>query len=478
MGEPVSQFLTRLLDSLPDTFILVLDQERRIIYANTSFMEQFGLEPQDLMGHHCIHLANAAGGPEAGEWFCPAEQDPAYRGRKLITREIQGKKFVFEVKCYPLKDEVENLLRVVVYQDVTHNRRLEQELRKTYELERKLIDASIDGIVANDLGGNVLIFNQGAARILGYTPEEVIGKLNVSNLYPPGQAHLIKEKIYEAAHGGLGILENYETMALHKNGDLVPVWLAARILSEDGRDVGIVGYFRDLRERKRLEEELLRHERLASLGRMVAHITHEIKNPLTVIGGFAHQLERLASMPREAGHKLRLIHEEVNRLEKFLSDLSSFTRSAPTQKTPGDVAALIREVGDMMQDSFKEKGVVFRVQAEEIPLFPFDAGQIRQVLVNIFKNALEAMPQGGELAVTAQVKENLAELTIRDTGQGIAPDHLQQLFTPFFSTKEKGTGLGLVICRRIIEQHRGDIRIDSQPERGATCTIRLPLNPG
>ena len=478
MGEPVSQFLTLLLDSLPDTFILVLDQERRIIYANTSFMEQFGIGPQDLMGHHCIDLANEVGAPEAAELFCPAEQDPAYRGRSSVTREIRGEKATFEVTCYPLEDEVQGRVRVVVYRDVTHNRRLEQELRKTYELERKLIDASIDGIVANDLGGNVLIFNQGAAMILGYTPEEVIGKLNVSNLYPPGQAHLIKEKIYEAAHGGPGILENYETLALHKNGDLVPVWLAARILTEDGREVGIVGYFRDLRERKRLEEELLRHERLASLGKMVAHISHEIKNPLTVIGGFAHQLERLASMPREAGHKLRLIHEEVNRLEKFLSDLSNFTRSAPTQKTPGDMAALIREVGDLMQDSFKEKGVILRVQAEEIPLFPFDAGQIRQVLVNIFKNALEAMPQGGELVVTAQVKENLVELTIRDTGQGIAPDHLQQLFTPFFSTKEKGTGLGLVICRGIIEQHQGDIKIDSPPAGGTTCTIRLPLTPG
>jgi PAS domain S-box-containing protein len=366
---------------------------------------------------------------------------------------------------------------VGVFTDVTQRFSLEQELRQSYELERHLIQASMDGIIANDLEGNILIFNEGASRILGYTPEEAIGKINVAQLYPPSQAHAVKELIYDPAYGGVGILENYETQVVHQNGALVPIWLSARPLTDDGEVRGIVGYFRDLRERKRLEEDLLRSERLATLGKMVAHITHEIKSPLLVIGGFARQLERQADLSPKVQHRLELIRQEVQRLEKFLSDLGSFTRIAPTQKVPGNLPALIQEVAEMMADNFKEKGVTFQVQAPgDVPIIPFDPGQIRQVLINLFKNTLEAMPAGGLLTVGLKITGEFLELTVTDTGQGIAPENLQLLFTPFFSTKEGGSGLGLVICRGIIEQHRGEISFESKVGLGTTCRLRLPLS--
>jgi signal transduction histidine kinase len=259
----------------------------------------------------------------------------------------------------------------------------------------------------------------------------------------------------------------------------VPIWLSARLLHEDSRQIGIVGYFWDLRERKRLEAELLRSERLATLGKMVAHISHEIKNPLVTIGGFAGQLSRLAGVPEDARRKLNLIHQEVQRLEKFLSDMSTYTRGAPPQKTPGDLPALIREVAELMGESFAERSVVFHLHTgEEVPAFPFDAGQIRQVLINLFKNALEAMPQGGELTVDAAAGDDYLVLTVTDTGSGIPPEQMPHLYTPFFSTKQGGTGLGLTIVRGLITQHQGDIRIDSDVHRGTTCTIRLPLAAG
>ncbi|OGP70147.1 MAG: hypothetical protein A2Y80_05355 [Deltaproteobacteria bacterium RBG_13_58_19] len=355
---------------------------------------------------------------------------------------------------------------------------LTAEVERGHLLQDRLIQTCMDGIVANDMAGTILIFNENAARILGYTPEEVVGKLNVSQLYPPGLAHEIKLLIYDPGHGGVGILENYETLVRHREGTLVPIWLSARLLHENGREVGIIGHFRDLRERKRLEEEVLRNERLATLGKMVAHITHEIKNPLLIIGGFARQLERLGVIPEDSRHKLQLITEEVKRLEEFLLHLGSFTRITPPQKTPGDLLALVREVAELLETSFKETNVEFQIKAPpEIPLIPFDPGQMRQVLINLFKNALEAMPQGGRLSVSLEIREGDLSLLVADTGQGIAPEHLPDLFTPFFTTKEKGTGLGLSICRHLIEQHGGEIRLTSEMNRGTTCTIRLPFNP-
>jgi signal transduction histidine kinase len=143
--------------------------------------------------------------------------------------------------------------------------------------------------------------------------------------------------------------------------------------------------------------ELLRSERLATLGKMVAHISHEIKNPLVTIGGFAGQLGRMPDLPDNVRRRLTLIYQEVQRLEKFLSDMSTYTKGAPPQKTVGDLLALIREVAELMDSAFKERDVVIHLHTpSRISAFAFDPGQIRQVLINLFKNALEAMPHGGD----------------------------------------------------------------------------------
>jgi sigma-B regulation protein RsbU (phosphoserine phosphatase) len=352
---------------------------------------------------------------------------------------------------------------------------LAAEVERGIYFQHLLIHTCMDGIVAHDMTGVIRTFNETAAKILGYEPEEVLGKMNIRELYAPGQLQEIEAKIHNPAYGGAGILENYEAWMRHKDGALVPIWLSARVLYENDREIGHIGHFKDLRERKRMEEELLRSERLAVLGKMAAHISHEIKNPLLLIGGFAQQLERVPELPPEAQRKLTIIREEVTRLEKFLGDLSAFTRPAPTQKVSGDLMAVIREVAELMDGAFKAAGVAFQLQAPpQVPPVPFDPGQIRQVLINLFKNGLEAMPQGGRLTVGVDLQEKDVLLTVADTGCGIPPEHMPSLFTPFFSTKEKGTGLGLTICRGLIEQHQGDIRIESEVDRGTTCVIRLP----
>ena len=475
--RPPAGLFARLLDSLSDVFTLVLDDKRSIVYANASFLEHFGLDWQTTSGRDCIHLGNpftGATGEEAG--FCPLEIGPYFPVRHVLTREVEGRRFVYEGTFYHLGDGQAATWTLCTFRDITQMFNLESQVRQMDELERMLVQASMDGIIVNDMLGNILIFNEGASRILGYRPEEIVGVMQAADFYPENRAHQIKQLIYCPSHGGVGVLENYETLARHKDGSLVPIWLSARLLRESGREIGIVGYFRDLRERKRLEEELVRQERLATLGKMVAHVSHEIKNPLAAIGGFARQGERQEELPEGTRRKLKFIYQEVQRLEKFLADLSSFTRTAPTHKVRGDFLALIQEVAEFMEAGFKEKGVVFVLEAPgAIPPFRFDPDQIRQVLLNLLKNSLEAMPQGGKLTVSAAVRNHHLVLAVRDTGQGITPEHLKSLFTPFFSTKAGGSGLGLTICRGLIEQHQGEIEFASEVDHGTTCTIRLPL---
>ena len=332
--KPPEGLFARLLDSVTDMYALVLDQDGLITYANLSFLKHFGLEWHDICGHACHDLGKLFLGTDALEvGFCPDVVSPFYPARTLLTREVEDKVYVYEATLYHLEGAGRAAWTLWSLRDVTDRFRLESQVRQMDELERNLVQASMDGIIVNDMLGNVLIFNDGAAKILGYNPEEVIGKLKVYKFYPDKTAHEIKRLIYDPTYGGVGILENYETRALHKDGFPVPIWLSARLLHEDSREVGIVGYFRDLRERQRLERELLRNERLATLGKMVAHISHEIKNPLVTIGGFAGQLGRLPDLPDNARRRLTLIHQEVQRLEKFLSDMSTFTKGAPPQKT-------------------------------------------------------------------------------------------------------------------------------------------------
>ncbi len=229
--RPPRGLFARLLDSLPNVFTLVLDEARRIVYANASFLEHFGLEWPAISGRVCFDLGRpfeTTSGDEMG--FCPLDLGAFFPAHYILTREVDGRKFIYEGTFFHLEGGEEQAWTVCSFRDVTQMFNLECQVRQLDELERMLVQASMDGIVVNDLLGNVLIFNEGASRILGFRPEEVIGLLKVDALYPEGLAYEIKELLYSPAYGGPGILENYETLVRPKDGPPVPVWLSARLL--------------------------------------------------------------------------------------------------------------------------------------------------------------------------------------------------------------------------------------------------------
>jgi PAS domain S-box-containing protein len=340
-------------------------------------------------------------------------------------------------------------------------------------IQARLIDTCMDGIIANDREGNIHIFNDNAARILGYSPEEVIGKFNVRDIYPEGLARDIKMKIYDPAYGEIGILENYETVVRHKDGTLIPVWLSARLLYENGWEIGVIGHFRDLRDRKRMEEELLRHDRLVTLGKMAAHLSHEIKNPLMIIGGFARQIrDNLEAEPQKNREKLDIVIGEIKRLETFLSEVGSYTKFSEPKKSPGDLNALVEETCRLLEPSLRENDIAVNLELDPgLPQASFDPDHIRQVLLNIIKNAIEAMADGGKLAVVTGRSAEGVFATVADTGVGIPPEVMDKLFQPFISSKPKGSGLGLAISKKIMEAHEGKITVASQPGKGTTVSL-------
>jgi PAS domain S-box-containing protein len=351
-----------------------------------------------------------------------------------------------------------------------------EELRRTYDFQKNLIKGSIDGIIATDNTGNIVIFNEGAERIFGYASEEVIHKMGVGDLYPAGRAKKIEQALYGHGHGGPGKLADYETTILNKDGEEIPVWLSASVIYDDEEPVGVVGFFRDLSERKRLEKKVLESERLATIGQGVSYISHEIKNPLMLIGGFARQVLRKISQNGKNKEKLEIIIKEVARLEEFLSEVTDITKPSQPKKIMTSINSVVEDVSAFLHEELKVRHVVFQTSLDpQIPEISVDPKQMRQVLINVMKNAMEAMPEGGELSITTQLQDDRVKLRIIDTGQGITPEDVKSVFDPFVTTKAKGTGLGLPICRKIIEDHDGLISLESTSGHGTVCNITLPV---
>ena len=358
----------------------------------------------------------------------------------------------------------------------TDLRACEDELRAAYEFQRRLIDGFPDGIFATDHAGNIVVFNQGSEKIFGYTRQEVMGRLHVADLYPPGIRTRVKNDLDSPEFGGIGSLEDYETTILTKTGREVPVRLSASIIRKDEMDLGSIVIFRDLTARKQLEEKVLRSERLATLGRGIAYITHEIKNPLMAIGGFARQVLRGQNLDSKSKRKLQLIVDEIARLEAFLTDVAGIAKVSQPKKSLCSMNALVREVHTFMEHGLRDKHInVIKSMDPTIPEILFDPKQMRQVLINLIKNGMEAMRDGGQLALQTRLVDNWVEIVIGDTGTGIDSEDVDRIFEPFFTSKDRGTGVGLSVSRRIIEDHGGTICAESEVGKESRFVIRLPV---
>ncbi|MFH1146555.1 MAG: ATP-binding protein [Pseudomonadota bacterium] len=230
-------------------------------------------------------------------------------------------------------------------------------------------------------------------------------------------------------------------------------------------------------ELKRMYEQNLLSERLVTIGKGVSYISHEIKNPLMLIGGFSKQVAQSPGVDESSRKKLEIVIGEIKRLEDLLVDLSDFTRMSRPQISIQSINQIVDEVCSLMAPEIERLGIgMTKSQDERIPASSFDPRQIKQVLINLAKNAVEAMPNGGQLDFCTKLESTMIRVTVSDTGKGIPEKDLQEIFNPFFTSKPKGTGLGLSISLKIIKDHRGMMDVKSKTGEGSICTIFLPLD--
>jgi len=370
--------------------------------------------------------------------------------------------------------------------DISDRKRMERELKEANDFLMNMIQSSVDGIIVTDMKGDILIFNKGAENLLGYKTEEVVGKMNIRSIYQPGVAKEVMDKLRSRDFGGVGKLTSFPILHRRKDGELVEGDLSASIIfDEKGNEIASVGIFKDLRERLRIERELqkmqealLQSEKLAAMGRLTSQIAHELNNP---IYGIMNTLELLKTeIPPESKRRriLELSLSEIQRLSEMLRNMLSFSKPEEEKRRAVKIDELIEGILLVMEKQMREADI--RVETsfgEEIPDVMASTNQMRQVFLNIFKNAKEAMPKGGTLFVRTSKEDNRVLIHIQDTGIGIPEEIKDKIFDAFFTTKQKvkGVGLGLSVCYGIIRDHGGEIKIKSEEGKGTTFTISLPV---
>ncbi len=260
-------------------------------------------------------------------------------------------------------------------------------------------------------------------------------------------------------------------------GENVPVSVSAmRIINEVGEYVGQVILLRDLGEVRRLQEEVRRQEKLAAIGGLAAGVAHEIRNPLSSIKALATFFAGQFLSGSEGREAAEVMAQEVDRLNRAITELLEFARPTDLKPQPADMKYLIERSLQLVRQDAADRNIDVAIQCDDdlCPVW-IDPDRFTQCLLNLYLNAIQAMDKGGTLSVHCRSGRNRnLEIAVSDTGQGIEPEHHKQIFDPYFTTKPKGTGLGLAIVNKIIEAHEGRLQLESNAGRGCCFTVVIP----
>lgn len=358
-----------------------------------------------------------------------------------------------------------------------------REIRRKSDFQIKLIRSASDGIVATDRSLTVVIYNPGAERIFGYTASEAIGRMHVDDLLPADLAAVFHAAMAEDA--GVRELPRRETLVPARNGAAIPVAFSGTVLYEHQQAIGSVGFFQDLREIKRLERELVQSERLAAVGQTVAGLAHCIKNILHGLEGGSYVVD--VGLKNDDLEKLKQgwqqVQTTIGRTADLVGDLLYYSKERAPEYTdcaPGDIA---EEVCRLMAPTAEKYGIELIRQVDpDVGRRRMDPRTVYRALLNLVSNAIDACAEDTDgtrrhtVTVTTQtMSADRIRFSVADTGIGMDPATQAKLFTSFFSTKgSRGTGLGLLVTRKLVDEHGGDITVSSQPGIGTTFTMTMP----
>ena len=487
------------LESIGDA-VIAADAEGRVTYVNPVAETLLGYSLAQAKSRPLVHVFNIV-----NEFTRRVAENPVERvlreghiiglANHTVLMRPDGTEVPIDDSAAPIHDAAGAIVGVVlIFRDITERLRAERAKATL----AAIVESSDDAIISKDLNGRIVTWNAGAERLFGYREEEVIGRL-ITLIIP--HSHLNEETmILQRIRDGERI-DHYETVRQAKDGRLLDISLTVSPIRDGfGNIVGASKVARDITRRKfieealreseerlrrqaqELEQQLIMSGRLVSLGEVSASMAHEFNNPLGIIMGFVEDMLSNTDPSDPNYRTLQIIDEEAKRCRQIVKDLMEYARPKSIEFRSTSITDVIEKTLQLVENRlYKQKVSVEKTLEPELPRIQADSPQLEQVLVNLFLNAIEAMPEGGKLIVESRMVQTdspaqMVEITVADTGFGIAETDLAKIFQPFFTAKKrKGMGLGLPICQRIVKNHGGRIEVKSQPGIGTAFMIYLPL---
>jgi PAS domain S-box-containing protein len=473
------QLYEMLLDAIPSS-VLLIDRDLRIASANRNFLEKNRRTLGDTIGHRLDEVFPAIIIDQMdfpGRIRGVFQQSRPTRGERMTYRAPGVPLRIYYYSILPFSWEGEVELAMLLMDDVTAQEQLSEEVRRVERHLASVVESAQDIVLSTDMDGRILTWNSAAERLSGFSFHEV------------WERSLLDFCVGEDQEGMASVFANLQAgkdaqMVEHnlrtKDGDQIPVaWIFSPMKDHLGQTAGVVAVGRDLTERRKFEAQLHQSQKLAALGVMAGGIAHEIRNPLAVCGSAAQFIMEENVTPEFRRECAAKILTGIQRASLIIENLLRFARpSGQTEPQEIDLTSLLQETLALVINQARIQKIELRAQLPPEPfLISGIDGLLQQAFLNLLLNAIKSMPDGGVLSLTMGQSDGEVWATISDTGHGIAPQDLDNIFDPFYTTAPagQGSGLGLSICYSIIRQHLGTITVDSVAGQGSSFTVRLPV---
>jgi len=473
-------------NSLEDVMIII-NKDYTIENINDKGLQLLGKTREEVIGKKCYQVIL---GVDAPSEFCPGKRMLKTGKVESADRymELFGKHF--NIKSSPIFNERGEIVGFVdLMRDITERKQMEEKLRQysehLEELVRKrteellesekrysvLVEEASDGVVILQ-DGKIVFTNKKGPKIVGYSRNELTG-VPFGKLVEEKYRQLVKER-YEQRLRGEKVPAIYEIELIGKTGERVPVEVSSDLIHYQGRPADLI-IVRDIRERKRLEEERLKLEKLAAIGELATMVGHDLRNPLQSIENATYYLNNeLLRLPttQKTLEMLQIINNSVNYADKIIRDLQDFsaTKNPILKKT--NINTIVKETLSQVK---APENMELIIELGHLPRIEADKDQIKRAFLNLAINGIQAMQNGGRLKVSTKKTKDFVEISFKDTGVGMSKENMEKIFTPFFTTRAIGMGMGLPICKKFIDAHNGSIEVESEVGKGSTFTVKLPI---
>lgn len=469
------QRLSTLINSMVD-FVNFKDGEGRWIEANEFGLKLFQLENVDYRGKKDSELAEYTDFYHDALKYCEVSDEEAWKNKgitrveEIIPLPNGGEKTFDTIKVPLFHNDGSRKGLVVIGRDISERILVEKLLEESRQQYKSLFEYNPDIVYMIDLQGKVINLNPQFKVITGYEASELIGR-NIKEVLPSiNQEMFVK---YFSAVIEEKIPQSFEFEFKHKNGKVLTLQCTFLPIVVNGSIEGITGYAKDVTQLRKTEEQLRRTEKLSVVGELSASVAHEIRNPLTSLKGFVQLLKM-----EDEKHQLyyKIMSDELDRINHIVGELLLLAKPQQIKFTSANIKGILSDVISLLQTEAVLYNVMIEYTVDE-SIQPIDCepNQLKQLFINIIKNAIEASTNGGKVSISLQKMNNEKILiTVKDTGIGISKERLERIGEPFYSSKDRGTGLGLTVSFKIVESHNGKIVFNSEAGQGTEVLIELP----